>query len=217
MKLGLLSALRSMTQEVISDDEMDHGFDHRDGSWEHAGVVTTASSERGFLFVVGHGLLLAQDCGGRLKGDAEDDVFTVANAALDAATAVGAGADAIASHVELVIVLQAGHERAGEAAADLETLRRRQAEHGFCQIGLQFVKNRLAETRRHATDDTFDHASDAVSLTADFFDEFDHALGGLGIACADDVGLDVLGGELLRYFGLDVLDRLHVGQAFVGR
>ena len=72
---------------------MDHGFDHGDGSWEDAGIMTTSRGEGGLLLVIGHCFLFAQDSGGGLEGHAEDDVFAIADAALDAAREVGRGAD----------------------------------------------------------------------------------------------------------------------------
>ena len=56
--------------------------------------MATTGFERGVLVLAADGLLLAQDGGGGLEGDTEDDLFAVADAALDAAAAVGLGADA---------------------------------------------------------------------------------------------------------------------------
>ena len=47
---GLLEpALSALAEQVVADDEGGHGIDHRDGSWEHAGIVTTATFELGVL------------------------------------------------------------------------------------------------------------------------------------------------------------------------
>ena len=114
-------------------------------------------------------------------------------------------------------MLQTGHRGAAEAAADFKTLRGGQAEHRFGQIGLQAVENGLAEAGGHAAHDAFDDATDAVALGADVFDQGDHFLRGDGIAGADDVRFDELGGEFSgrRHGRFDVLHRFDVGEAFV--
>ena len=48
---------------------------------------------------------------------------------------------------EGVVVLGALEERAGEAAADLEALGRRQRKHRLREVGLEPVEDRLAEAR----------------------------------------------------------------------
>jgi histidyl-tRNA synthetase len=109
------AALGALAEEVVADDESGHGLDHRDGAWEHAGIVTTATGEVGVFAGGGHGFLGGHDGGGRLEGDAEDDVFAVGNAALDTAGAVAGGADFSVDHAEGVVVLAACQKCAGEA------------------------------------------------------------------------------------------------------
>ena len=87
---------------------------------------------------------------GRLEGHAEVDRLAVRDAALDAAAPVGARADAVAVHVELVVVLAPGQLRAGEARADLESLARRQAQHRLGEVRLEAVEDRLAPAGRAA-------------------------------------------------------------------
>ena len=89
--------------------------------------MTAAGLERGVLEVGIHRVLFVEDGGGGLEGDAEVDGFSVADAALHAAGAVGRGADLAVHVAEGVVVVGAGEHRAAEARANLEALRRRQA------------------------------------------------------------------------------------------
>ena len=57
------------------------------------------------------------------------------------------GADLAFPNLERIVVLRAFHRRGGEAGADLETFRRRQAEHRLGQIGLELVEDRFARDR----------------------------------------------------------------------
>ena len=172
----------------------------------------------GVLARRGDGLLFLEDGGGGLEGEAAEDGFAVADAALDAAAAVGGGADAAGVHVEGVVVLAAAEARAGKAAADLEAFGGGEAHQGFGEVGLEFVEDGLAEPGGDAADGALDDAADAVALGADGFDEGDHLFGHRGVGAADDIGLDVgegdgggidLGGQLMD--GFDVGDDLQRG------
>ena len=92
---------------------------------------------------------------------------------------------------ERVVVLDAGELRAGEAAADLEALRRRQRHDAVREVGLELVEDRLAEAGGHAAADALDDAAEGVAGAARLVDAGDHALGRAGVGAADDVRLDL--------------------------
>ena len=79
---------------------------------------------------------------------------------------VGGARPAVAAGDERVVVLAAGQARAGEAAADLEALRRRQRQHRPGEVGLELVEDRLAEPGRHAARDALDDAAERVAVAA---------------------------------------------------
>ena len=184
-----------MAEEVVAEDEVGHGFYDGDGTGEDAGVVTATAFEFGVFFVFGDGGLGRHDGGGGLEGDAEEDGFAIGDTALNSAGVVGFGADFVAFHVEVVVVLGAFEGGAGESRADFETFGGWDGEHGFGEVGFEAVEDGFTEPRRAATDDALDRASDGVSFGADFFDAFDHFFGRDGVASADDVGFDVGGGD----------------------
>lgn len=93
--------------------------------------MAAAAFEFCFCVVFCDGGLFAHDGGGGFEGYAEDDVFSVGDAALDAAGAVGLGADFVAFHVEVVVVVASGEECAAESGADFESFGGREAHHGF--------------------------------------------------------------------------------------
>src|SRR5207249_1796843 len=106
-------------------------------------------------------------------------------AALNAAAAVAARAHAVALHVELVVVLQAGEVGAGEAGADLEALAGRQAEHRLRQVGLEPVENRLTPARRAPPNGAGDRTAERIAGLTRRLDRLDHRLGDREIGAAD--------------------------------
>ena len=106
----------------------------------------------------------AADGGGGLEGDAQHDALAVADAALDAAGAVGGGArPAVRAPARRRRCARCRSARAGEAAADLEALRRGQREQALREVGLELVEHRLAEPGRHAARHALDHAAERVA------------------------------------------------------
>ena len=102
----MLDSIHSpLPQPMIHEHEPRHRLDHGDGAGEDARVVATAGLELGGFAGDGDGLLRLRDGGGGLEGDAEDDVLAVGDAALDAAAAVGRGANAAALLHEGDVVL----------------------------------------------------------------------------------------------------------------
>ena len=183
-------ALRALAQVVIGEDQQRHRLDHRHGARQHARIVAALGLEGHRLAAAVDGLLRLADRRRRLEGDAEDDVLAVADAALHAAGAVGHRAHAAALGGERIVVLDAGQRRAGEAAADLEALRRRQRHHGARQVGFELVEHRLAEARRHAAADALDDAAERIAGAARLVDARDHRRRGVGVRTAHDVRLD---------------------------
>jgi hypothetical protein len=108
--------------------------------------VASAGGEARGLVVAVHGVLSQADGGAGLEGDAQLDGPAVADAALDSARSVRRGAQPAARpRDEGVVVLDARHARAGEAAADLEALRGGQGEQVLRELGLELVEHRPAD------------------------------------------------------------------------
>jgi hypothetical protein len=189
----------SLAEQVVGEDEGGHGFDDGDGAGQDAGVVAAFALEFGVFAGGGDGFLRGHDGGGGLEGDAEEDVFAVGNAALDAAGAVGGGADLAVLHAEGSLCSRPVSS-VPETGADLEALGGGDGEHGLGEVGFQLVEDRLAEAGRAVADDALDDAADRVAVGADRLDALDHRLDHRGIGGADDVGFDV-GGETVA--GID--------------
>lgn len=100
---------------MICENEGGHGLNDGDGAGKHTGIVAAFTLEFGVYAVARYRLLAGHDGGGGLEGDAEADVFAIADAALDAAGAIAGGADASVFHDEGIVVFASGEERAGEA------------------------------------------------------------------------------------------------------
>src|SRR5581483_2847498 len=182
--------LRALPHPVVDEDEGGHGLDDDDGARDDAGVVPAAGGEFGRGAVDVHGLLRLENGGGGLEGDAEENLLAVADAALDAAGAVGGGADPAFARLERVVVLRALEERAGETAADFEALGGGKRKHGLGEVGLEAVEDRFAQAGRHALHAADDDAADGVALGADGLDALDHLRGGGGMGTAHGRGLD---------------------------
>src|SRR5262249_46827393 len=96
--------LTTPAQPVVAQDEADHRFDQRDGAGQDAGIVASAWQDRRRLAAHVDGVLRPEDRGDRLERDRYFDGHAVADAALDAAGAVGAGADRAILRDEGVVV-----------------------------------------------------------------------------------------------------------------
>ncbi len=147
-----------LPEQVVDEDESRHGLHHGNGTREHTGVVAPARGETGVFARDGHGILRSRDGGGGFESDAEDDGLTIADAALNAAGEIRGGADLAVDDAEGVVVLGAAELAAREAGADFKALRGREAEHGLGEIGVEFVKDRLAEPARAAAHDALEHS-----------------------------------------------------------
>ncbi len=108
-------ALAALPEEVIAEGEGGHGFDHWHRAREHACVVAASRFEFDVLEVGRDGLLGVEDGGGGFECDAEKDVLSIGDTALDASGAVGGGANATIAHAERVVVGFACEECACES------------------------------------------------------------------------------------------------------
>ena len=200
---------------MIRQHEHRHGLDDRDCSRQDAGIMAAAAFEFGIFTRRGHRFLLAHDRRGGLEGDAENDIFTIGNPTLDTAGAVGGGADLAIDDAESVVVIAAGEQRPREARADLETLGRRDGEHGLGEVRFKLVEDRLTQTRRAIPNHALDDAADRIPIRTDRFDALDHRIDHRRIAGADHVGLDHLGGDCLWIdLRLEILDGFHPSKDF---
>jgi hypothetical protein len=151
--------------------------------------------------------------GSGLKGYPQDDVFAVADAPLDAAGAVAAGAPAAGGHVKLVVVLLARQVGAGKPRADLKPLAGWQGHHRLGQVGLQLVKHRGSQPARHPAGYTLHHSPQRIPFPRRLLNFLDHGRRRLGIGAADDVGLHLLCSYRAGiHLGFHVFYPLHVGQ-----
>lgn len=191
---GAAMILCAVAEPVIDEDEGGHGFDDGDGAWEDAGVVATAALEAFGLAIGADGILFAHDGGGGFKGGAEEERFTIGDAALDTAGAVRAGTDVALTIFEGVVVLAAAEACTGEAATDFEAFGGRDGEHGFGEVGLEAVEDRFAESGGHGMYDSADNATDAIAFGADLFDPVNHAPGGFRMGASDGGGFNLLEG-----------------------
>ena len=155
------------------------------------GIVAPAPKQGGVLVMDVHRILLGHDRRGGLEGHAEVDGLAVGDAALDAAAPVGAGAHAIAVHVELVVVLAAGEVSAREAGADLEALAGGQAQDGLGEVGLQPVEDGLAPARRAAAHRAGHRAAQGVAVLARGLHRLDHLCGHGEVRAADGRAIDL--------------------------
>src|SRR5262245_2062869 len=96
-----------MSQSVVTKDESSHRLDHWDSARQHTRVMPSASLENGVFARRIYRVLSAKNGGSRFERDAEKNGFTVADAALNAATAITARADLPFAHLESVIVFAA--------------------------------------------------------------------------------------------------------------
>ena len=87
--------------------------------------------------------LLHEQGGDGFEGNAETDILTVADAALDAAAVVGGGGDAAVVVDEDVVDLTAAMAYNVEAVANLKAFHGIDAEHGGTELGVEFAKFRL--------------------------------------------------------------------------
>ena len=198
---------------MVGQHQGRHRLDDRHGARQDTRIVATTAFEFGIFAARSDGLLLTHDGGGGFEGNAENDALAIGNPTLDAAGAVAGGADFIIDHLKRIVVLAAGEQGASEAGANLKAFGRGDREHCFGEVSFEFVENGLAEAGRAIPDHALDHAADRVAVGTDRLDPLDHGFDHRGVAGADDVGLDHLGGDRFRIdVSVEFLDRFDPGE-----
>ena len=69
-----------------------------------------------------------------------------------------------------VVMFRTTHFAAGKAGAKFKTMYGVDAQHSFAQFGMEFIKNRLAQTNRAIFNITADFAANSIALFADAVD-----------------------------------------------
>ena len=164
---------------------------------EDAGVVASAFQCGGFTRAR-NGFLLLEDGGGGFEGDAEDQVFAVADSALNSAGAVGSGTNFSAFIVENIIVFRAFHRDRVETGSDLKAFGGGQGEHRFCEVCFQTVEHGNPQPRWDIAHHAFNDAPYRITLTANLIDQFNHLFGYFRMGTADDVTLHGFGVTVLE-------------------
>mmetsp|Transcript_28244 Transcript_28244/g.61897 ORF Transcript_28244/g.61897 Transcript_28244/m.61897 type:complete len:232 (+) Transcript_28244:617-1312(+) len=196
-----------LLQHVVAEHEGGHGLHHGHRAGHDAGVVAAARAQLRLHLLARHRHLLACDGGRGLERDLHHHRLAVRDAALDAAGAVGAGANvARVVHEELVVVLAPRHERALEAAAHGEPLGRRDGHHRARQVRLQLRKHRRAQPLGDVAHHAGDNAAAAVPLDADLINGINHLLRRLLVRAPHNVALHLLQCETVQVHRL----RLHI-------
>src|SRR5437870_4216999 len=154
-------------------------------------IMASARSELSLLARTGHRLLFMGDRGCRLKRDTKINLLSITDAALRAAGIVCCRANSPAAHFKWIVMLRAPHPRRGKTGTNLESLRRRYAQHRFRQIRIELVKNRFTKSGRNAAHHAFNNATNRIAFVANLFDQRNHFFGRHGVRAANDVLLDV--------------------------
>src|SRR5688572_1911540 len=84
-------------------------------------------------------------------------------------------------------MLPAREMHAAEAAANIEPLRRRQAQHGFSQVSFKPIEDRFTPAGGTSACHPANDATDAVALGACLLNQLNHALSSRGIRTTNDV------------------------------
>jgi hypothetical protein len=100
LEFGLLIA-----EEMVDQNQSDHGFGHGHSTRSDAGIVSPFDPDFSFFAFLGDGILLAIDGGCGFHHHAHHDIVTVRNAAEDAAGIVGFRRDFFVFSNEDVVAL----------------------------------------------------------------------------------------------------------------
>jgi hypothetical protein len=90
---------------MIAEHKQSHGFNHRNGARKHTRVVTAPGSEPRLSLVFRNRFLFAGNGCGRFECDAEDQVFAVADSALDASGPIALGPNFSLSIIYVVVIV----------------------------------------------------------------------------------------------------------------
>src|SRR5205814_5057563 len=148
-----------LSERMIAKHQRGHRFHDRHRPGKNTRIMASSRSELSLLARTGHGLLFVGDRSCGLKCDTKINLLSITDAALRAAGIVSCRANSPATHFKWIVMLRAAHPRRGKTGTNLESLRRRYAQHRFSQIRIELVENRFTESGRNAADNTFNHAA----------------------------------------------------------
>src|SRR5204863_7298199 len=97
-----------------------------------------------------------RNCRSGFESDAKENVFAIADSALDPAGMVRRGSHFLFADFESVVVLGLAHSRPSETGTDLEAFRCGQTQHRLREIRFHFVEPRFAAPVRTASRDARD-------------------------------------------------------------
>src|SRR5690606_13972882 len=164
-----------------------HSLHYRHCPWPHAGVVPALALGLCPFALAVYGFLLLHKGGHGLKGHLKINILAIAYAALYAAAVVGLGA---AAFLKNIIMLAALHQRAGKPAAVFKTFYGIYGEHCLAKCGVQFIKNRFAQTNRHILNYTVYSPADGISIFANSLYICFHFCGHFGIGTTNGIFFD---------------------------
>lgn len=183
-----------MAHPVVEENEGGHRLDDGYGSGDHTRVVAAFAHQLGFVAFLIDGGLGANDGGGGFKAYFEIQFLAGADTAENSAGVIGAGADFAILIVEEVVVFASAQEGAVESAPHGKAFGGGKGEHGFGEIGLEPVENRIPQAYRQPLHAAEDQAAHGIAFLADFKNTFLHFLGGFRMGAADRIGFDFLQG-----------------------
>lgn len=142
-------------QHGIEECEGGHAFhdDHSPGNDD--GVVAPLDIDADFFPGFIDGLLGLEDGGRRLYMCADQNAAAVADAAEDTARVVRPFGDFAVSDTEEIIVLAACPAGDLTAVSDFHRLDRPDGHNGFCEVRIQLLKHRIADSGGETVHDTF--------------------------------------------------------------
>src|SRR6266496_4759548 len=186
----------SLPQSMIAKHQRGHRYHDRHGSGKNTRIMASARSELSLLARTGHGLLFMGDRSCRLKRDTKINLLSITDAALHAAGIVSCRANSPAAHLKWIVMLRAPHSRRRKTRTNLESLRRRYAQHRFSQICIELVENRFTESGRNAAYHAFNNATNRIAFVANLFDQRHHLFRRHAIRTANNILLPRYGGTI---------------------
>src|SRR5438552_4685440 len=148
----------ALPPRVIAKDQRRHRLDNRHGTRQHTWIMAAASRKLRLLLRASHRPLFPRDRRWRFKCHSKVNFFTVTDPALHAAGIIRRRTDSTAADFKRIVMLRAAHSRRCKAGTDFKSFCCGQAHHSLGQIGLQLVKDWLAQSGRNPATDTFRHA-----------------------------------------------------------
>ena len=94
-----------LAQVMVSQYEVDHGFNHGNSPWKHAGVMPAFGAEGGRFSVSGDRFLFMVDGRGGFEGNLKVDLFSIGDPSLDSGRNVGTGLHiSIFDHIFVIVL-----------------------------------------------------------------------------------------------------------------